>query len=87
MKIGEYWLEKDAVKDIANNVCLEHAPARLIGSIHDAIKFVKDKNISEFSKYIEEDFVIEGLVGQPLHRLKDAKCQRIQVKIKCVDFK
>ena len=53
----------------------------------EAIEYVKEKHESAFSEYLEESFKIEGLVGQPLYRLKDAKCQRIQVKIKSVDFK
>jgi len=83
IKIDNFWLEKENVKDVAEMLNLHYAPIRFLGTIQEAINFVKENHNS----YFNENLKIEGLVGQPKGRLKNAKGERIQVKIKWVDFK
>ncbi len=78
--VGSFWLEKSAVKSIADTLNLD-SPDTWIGTVKDAIDRVITKPKSVFG-----DFVIEGYVGQPVVRLADAKGNRICTKIKVVDF-
>ena len=81
VKIDTYWLSKDVVKEIANQFNLDYAPIILVGTIAEAIKYVKQKNNSTFGS-----FESEGLVGTPSVLLLDRKSQIIRTKIKVRDF-
>ncbi len=90
IKVGNFWLEKTSIAEIATSLYLDFAPIRLEGTIQDAINFVQGNQRSAFDNGLLEDRTslrIEGLVGQPYHRLFDAQGNRIQVKIKWEDFK
>jgi hypothetical protein len=78
--IGQFYLEKPAVADIASKLNLD-TPTTWIGNIQEAIDKVKTLPKSTFG-----DFTIEGYVGQPLVRLNNAKGERIVTKIKVRDF-
>lgn len=82
IKIGNFWLEKEAVEDIASQLGLDYALTIKVCSIPEAIKFVTDGFKSSFG-----DFEAEGLVGQPLNRLKSANGDRIVTKLKTCDFR
>jgi hypothetical protein len=78
--IGGMWLEKRAVNLIGSNLGLD-VPPYWVGTIPEAIEKVKTLPKSHFG-----DFTIEGYVGQPLHRIRDAQGRRISTKIKVKDF-
>jgi hypothetical protein len=79
--IGDFYLEKPAVADIASKLNLD-TPTTWVGTIQEAINKVQTLPKSTFG-----DFTIEGYVGQPLVRLNNAKGERIVTKIKVCDFK
>lgn len=80
IKIGDFWLEKDAVKEIGEKVGIDTPPV-WIGTIQEAIDRVKTKPKSHYG-----DFMIEGYVGQPIVRLSNAQGNRVVTKIKVKDF-
>lgn len=81
VNVGGWWLEKCAVKEIAESLRLDHAPVAFYGSIHDAIALTKCQPKSAFG-----EFAVEGYVGQPLIRLFDSRRARICAKVKVRDF-
>jgi len=82
IKIGDWWLQRKDVLDIANKLGLLPPVVVGYGTIDEAINFVKNGFISHFG-----DAPAEGLVLRPMVDLFDRKGQRIITKIKTVDFK
>ena len=79
--IGENYLNRDSVEDIAKSLGLEIVPVVLCGTIQEAVEFVKGCPVSTIGKA-----QMEGVVGRPLVELKDRCGCRLIVKIKCRDF-
>ena len=79
--INGVYQPRDSVKDIANYFNIDLVPTILIGTIQEAIDFVKTKPMSKIGKAKSE-----GLVGRPLQELNDRRGNRIIVKIKVCDF-
>ena len=80
--VGDIWLSRDSVREIADAMGLEIVPIILVGTIQEAVDYVKSKPLSP----IGEGQPSEGLVGVPKARLTDFRGNRIIVKIKVVDF-
>ena len=78
---GNY-LPREAVKGIAEYFGIDIVPTIMIGTLEDGIKYVKSKPKSKIGTADSE-----GLVGRPLHELKDRLGNRVIVKIKVRDFK
>lgn len=79
--VGEWWLLRDAVEDVAAKFGIDDVPVVLEGTLHDAITLVSkglDSNWGPFSA--------EGLVGVPKAGLLDRSGKRISVKVKSRDF-
>ena len=74
--------EGEQVEEIGKAFGIKVVPIHLYGTIDDAVKYIKSRPKSMLS----EDARFEGIVGRPLVELKDARGQRIIVKIKVVDF-
>jgi hypothetical protein len=81
VKIGNFWLDRLNVDDVARKLGIESVPEYTVGSIHRAIAAVKLGLVSEWG-----DFRAEGLVGVPVIGLLARDGKRIQVKIKSDDF-
>lgn len=79
--IGENYQPRETVEDIAQCFGLEIVPIILIGTIQDAVDFVKSKPSSTIGKA-----KMEGVVGCPLVEMKDRVGKRVIVKIKVCDF-
>lgn len=79
--IGENYQPHETVEDIAKCFGLEIVPVILIGTIQEAVDFVKSKPDSTIGKA-----KMEGLVGCPLVEMKDRCGKRLIVKIKVCDF-
>lgn len=82
VKIGEWWLERENVVDIAKQLGIDVVPIVLTGTISDAIAKVRDGMKSTWG-----DFTAEGLVGRPDCELMTRRGDRIITKIKHRDFK
>ena len=79
--IGENYLNRESVEDIAKAFGLEIVPIVLRGTIEEAVAFIKRKPNSTIGKA-----KMEGVVGRPEVELLDRCGHRLIVKIKCRDF-
>lgn len=79
--IGQYWLKRDDVEDVARKMGIEIVPVFLWGSIHNAIEEVQARIVSAWN-----DAPAEGLVGVAPEGLLARNGDRIMVKIKIRDF-
>ena len=76
------WLTQESVLDIAHKLGIEIVPFVFIGTIEQAVNFVKSKPASR----INEEHPMEGLVGRPEVELRDRLGRRVIVKVKARDF-
>lgn len=85
VKIGEWWLTREADEDIAKKLNIEVVPIIGIWKLEQAIEYVK----SGFKSTIADnkDYIAEGLVMKPETELFNRKGERIITKIKHKDFK
>ena len=81
--IGDLWLERENVEEIAKAFKLEVVPTVLTGTIDEAVAYIKTKPKCTVAKDERE---AEGLVGRPVVEMKDRRGNRIIVKIKVCDF-
>jgi len=82
VKIGDYWLERENVEDIAAKFGLRVAPILGEGTLTEAIELAKKGFNSQWG-----DFLAEGLVLRPKTELKTRRGDRIITKIKHRDFR
>lgn len=79
--IGENYQSQETVAEIAQCFGLELVPVVMLGTIQQAVDFVKSKPDSTIG-----NAKMEGIVGHPLVELKDRCGKRVIVKIKVCDF-
>lgn len=84
VKVGERFLDRSCVSNIAAGFNVESVPISFIGSISDAIAFVRTQPTSPIA--VDKNLVIEGVVGTPQYPFLDCKGDRIITKIKVCDF-
>jgi hypothetical protein len=82
VKIGDLWLKRDSVEEIANTLQLEIVPIIGSGTLFDMIDMVKNGFNSQWG-----DFIAEGIVAKPVCELKDRRGHRVVTKLKYKDFK
>jgi len=82
VKIGDWWLKRKDVKDIAKYFNIKIAPVVGIGTIFEAIEKTKKGFNSQWG-----DFIAEGMVLRPKIELLDRGGRRIITKLKIKDFK
>lgn len=82
VKVGEWWLHRADVEDVALRLGIDFVPIVDVGTLHDAINRVKGQLWSAWG-----DFPAEGIVARPSIELKTRGGDRIITKIKCRDFK
>ncbi len=82
VKIGETWLERPSVEDIATKFGIKIVPIIGEGILNDSIEIVQKGYKSQWG-----DFQAEGIVARPKVELKDRRGHRIITKIKSRDFK
>jgi hypothetical protein len=102
VKIGDWWLSRENVDDIAAKLGIESVPVIGTGTLHDAIDIVEtgltwnDKgHLINWGRGLVEgglvsawgNFEAEGIVARPVVPLFDRKGHRIITKIKAVDFR
>lgn len=79
--IGDIWLKRESVEDIARCFGIDVVPIIFKGNIQKAIDFVKTQPKSTIG--IAD---MEGVVGRPTVEVRDRMGRRIIVKIKVCDF-
>ena len=79
--IGETYLQRGAVEELGEAFGIKVVPVVLIGTVDDAIEYVKQKPESRLAP-----ITMEGLVGRPIYELKDRRGNRIILKVKVRDF-
>lgn len=79
--IGNMWLKRDAVEDIANTFGIRVVPIVNTGTLTEAVEFIRKHPKSNL-----RDAEMEGVVCRPLHELSDRRGNRLIVKVKCRDF-
>lgn len=79
--VGDWWLLRDGVEDVAAKLGVDVVPVVLEGTLHDAITRVRAGLDSAWGT-----FTAEGLVGVPKAGLLDRSGKRITVKVKARDF-
>lgn len=82
VKIGDNWQPRDSVNDIAKYFGIDVVPIVLVGTLQEAVDYVKTQPKSKIGNADSE-----GVVGRPLMEMKDRTGHRIIVKIKVNDFK
>lgn len=82
VKIGDWWLKRFDVNDLASQLGIKSVPVIGEGTLHDAIKIVKGGLQSQWG-----DFEAEGIVARPKVDLFSRNGSRIITKIKGKDFK
>lgn len=81
VKIGDLWLERHNVADIADKLGIQKTPEVGRGNFAEAIEFVKSGYNSTWG-----DFPAEGIVLRPACELRDRRGDRIITKLKLRDF-
>jgi len=79
--IGDWWLERENVEDIARKLHINVVPIIMKGTIKEAILAIRDGVGSTFG-----DFLAEGMVLKPTTELFTRNGKRIVTKIKHRDF-
>lgn len=82
VKVGNLWLTRENVEDVAQKLQLDVVPVIGQGTLAQAIELVKGGLKSTWG-----DFEAEGIVARPMVELRDRRGNRIVTKIKAVDFK
>lgn len=83
IQVDGLWLDRPQMMDLALKLTLRVVPQLLIGTLQEAIDYVKK---TEFSSIGTGKQPFEGVVGRPLFTLKDGYNERLIVKIKRKDF-
>lgn len=85
VKVDKWWLQRDAVEDVANKLNIKIVP--LIGymTIPEAIEYVKKGFKSTIAE--NKDYEAEGLVLKTTTGLLRRNGERLITKIKTVDFR
>lgn len=82
VKVGEWWLERHNVEDVAEKLQLDVVPVIGGGTLYDAVDMVKAGITSKWG-----NFEAEGIVARPQVELTTRNGSRIIAKIKARDFK
>lgn len=80
--VGEWWLQRDNLEDVAHGMGLDLVPIVVECSVPDAIEIVRNGVLSTWNR----DHKAEGLVGITRVGLCGRSGERLIVKIKSADF-
>ena len=88
VKIGNFWLKRDDIEDVAKYFGIDAVPVIGYGPIQFAIDYIEEHPMSVVAQNNGGNgCFMEGLVGTPTVGLFRRNGERIQVKIKWDDFK
>jgi hypothetical protein len=80
--VGEWWLQRAAIDDVANKLGLDIVPIIGTGTLDDMVWLAKGGIASTWG-----DFEAEGIVARPETELKTRSGHRLITKIKCRDYR
>ena len=83
VKVGDWWLQQSAVKDVAEKLGIAYAPIIGVMTEETIVDYVKSKPLSLCS---EDDQVMEGVIAraEPLLLLRNG--DPLMFKLKCREF-
>lgn len=81
VKIGDWWLQRRDVEDVASNLGIDIVPVVSWGTLGDMVELARGGIKSTWG-----DFQAEGFVARPSTELKTRNGDRLITKIKCRDF-
>ncbi len=81
VKIGNLWLERENVEDIASKLSIKVVPIIGTGTLMEAVEMTQKGFKSQWG-----DFMAEGIVARPKTELLTRRGERIITKIKYKDF-
>lgn len=81
VKIGDLFLERENVEDIAKKLGIKIVPIIGTGTLNEMVNMVKGDFNSQWG-----DFIAEGIVAKPRIEFKNRRNDRIITKIKHKDF-
>jgi ATP-dependent RNA circularization protein (DNA/RNA ligase family) len=81
VRVGQWWLQRADVHDVAQKLGLDVVPVIGEGTLHDAVAWAKRGIRSTWG-----DFEAEGIVARPRTELMTRSGHRLVAKIKCRDF-
>lgn len=79
--VGNWWLKRDDVFDIAMNLGIHVVPTVSWGTLDEMVKWVKDGFNSNYGT-----FTADGVVARPTVELYGRNGERVITKLKCRDF-
>ncbi|MBN1429108.1 MAG: hypothetical protein JXB07_12100 [Anaerolineae bacterium] len=82
VKIGDWWLQRADVEDIAHKLGIDIVPIIGTGTLYAMVEAVRAGFKSQWG-----DFTAEGIVARPATELKTRNNHRIITKIKYKDFR
>lgn len=82
VRIGQWWLERPNVDDIASKLNIRAVPVIGYGTLHEAIDLARGGITSQWG-----EFEAEGLVARPKVKLRDRRGYRVIAKVKTKDFR
>jgi hypothetical protein len=82
--VGEWWLKREDVVGVAENLGLDVVPDMGTGTLYEAINVVQG---DDFKSKMGPDARPEGLVCKPVVPLADRRGNLLITKVKTVDFK
>lgn len=82
VRIGDWWLNRVDVEEIAGKLGLTVVPIIGHGNAKEMTEYVKS-----FPKSTWGEFESEGIVARPSTELKNRQGHRVITKLKCKDFK
>lgn len=87
VRIGQWWLSRHNVDDIAFKLGIDSVPVIGHGTLAEAIDLVASRGSSYQMKSQWGDFEAEGIVARPVVDMFDRQGNRIITKVKAVDFR
>lgn len=81
IKIGDYWLRRDDIEEIAAKLNIDVVPILGVGTLKEAVEACRKGFTSMWGV-----FEAEGIVAKPKVELKARNGSRIITKVKCRDF-
>jgi len=81
VKVGDFWLQREDIEDIANKLGIKVVPIVFTGFLEDIANFVAEGFNSQWG-----NFKAEGVVAKPKVELLNRRGERIITKLKHKDF-
>ena len=81
VKIGDWWLKRSDVADIAEKLGIDVVPIIFTGTLEEISNLVSKGRDSKWG-----DFKAEGIIAKPINELKNRRGDRIITKLKHKDF-